>query len=60
MTDGRREKVAFDKITARIAKLCYNLDTNYVDCTEVAQKVLYFILFPTLGRLWDLPRRHDC
>ncbi|RKP16546.1 hypothetical protein ROZALSC1DRAFT_31533, partial [Rozella allomycis CSF55] len=38
--DGRREKVAFDKITARISKLCYGLDTNYVDACEIAQKVV--------------------
>ncbi|RKP34399.1 ribonucleoside-diphosphate reductase large chain, partial [Dimargaris cristalligena] len=38
--DGRRERVAFDKITARIVKLCYGLDTNYVDPPAVAQKVI--------------------
>ncbi|KAJ1923947.1 ribonucleotide-diphosphate reductase subunit rnr1 [Tieghemiomyces parasiticus] len=38
--DGRAEKVAFDKITARIVKLCYGLDTNYVDPPAVAQKVI--------------------
>ncbi|KAJ1342201.1 ribonucleoside-diphosphate reductase large subunit [Batrachochytrium salamandrivorans] len=39
-TDGRRERVAFDKITSRINKLCYGLDMNYIDPTEVAQKVV--------------------
>ncbi|KAJ8328829.1 ribonucleotide-diphosphate reductase subunit rnr1 [Batrachochytrium dendrobatidis] len=38
--DGRRERVAFDKITSRINKLCYGLDMNYVDPAEVAQKVV--------------------
>ncbi|KAI9330570.1 ribonucleotide reductase [Zopfochytrium polystomum] len=38
--DGRRERVAFDKITARIKKLCYGLDTSFVDPTAVAQKVI--------------------
>ncbi|KAJ1954330.1 ribonucleotide-diphosphate reductase subunit rnr1, partial [Dispira parvispora] len=32
--------VAFDKITARVVKLCYGLDTNYVDPPAVAQKVI--------------------
>ncbi|KAI9029734.1 ribonucleoside-diphosphate reductase large chain [Phycomyces nitens] len=38
--DGRRENVAFDKITARINKLCYGLDMNYIDPTSIAQKVI--------------------
>ncbi|KAG1103416.1 hypothetical protein G6F42_017226 [Rhizopus arrhizus] len=38
--DGRREKVAFDKITARINKLCYGLDMNYVDPVAITQKVI--------------------
>ncbi|KAI7903108.1 ribonucleoside-diphosphate reductase large subunit [Cokeromyces recurvatus] len=38
--DGRKEKVAFDKITARINKLSYGLDTNYVDPVKVTQKVI--------------------
>ncbi|KAJ2921215.1 hypothetical protein H1R20_g15879, partial [Candolleomyces eurysporus] len=38
--DGRKERVQFDKITARIQKLCYGLDTNYVDPIEVTQKVV--------------------
>lgn len=29
----------FDKVTARIVKLCYGLDMNYVDPQEIAQKV---------------------
>lgn len=38
--DGRRESVKFDKITARIEKLCYGLDTNYVSPVEIAKKVI--------------------
>ncbi len=38
--DGRHESVKFDKITARIEKLCYGLDTNYVSSVEVAKKVI--------------------
>ncbi|CAG8524614.1 9353_t:CDS:10 [Paraglomus brasilianum] len=38
--DGRKESVAFDKITARINKLCYGLDTNYVDPVTVTQRVI--------------------
>jgi ribonucleoside-diphosphate reductase alpha chain len=38
--DGRRESVKFDKITARIEKLCYGLDTNYIQTIEVAKKVV--------------------
>ena len=38
--DGRKEPVQFDKITARIAKLCYNLNERFVDPVEVAKKVI--------------------
>jgi ribonucleoside-diphosphate reductase alpha chain len=38
--DGRRESVKFDKITARIEKLCYGLDSNYIEPIEVAKKVV--------------------
>lgn len=37
--DGRRESVKFDKITARIQKLCYGL-SELVDPTAVAMKVI--------------------
>lgn len=37
--DGRKEAVKFDKITARIQKLCYGL-SNLVDPTSVAMKVI--------------------
>jgi ribonucleoside-diphosphate reductase alpha chain len=38
--DGRRETVKFDKITARIEKLSYSLNRNYVDPVKVAMKVI--------------------
>ncbi len=38
--DGRREDVSFDKITARIKKLCYGLDMRYVEPIEIAKKVI--------------------
>ena len=37
--DGRKESVKFDKITARIKKLCYGLNPA-VDPTKVAMKVI--------------------
>ncbi|KAF8754904.1 Ribonucleoside-diphosphate reductase large subunit [Rhizoctonia solani] len=39
-TIQRKERVAFDKITARITKLCYGLDRNHVDPIEVTKKVI--------------------
>lgn len=38
--DGRKEEVKFDKITARIAKLCYGLNPQYVDAVQISQKVV--------------------
>ena len=38
--DGKKETVAFDKITARIKKLCYGFDPKHVDPVIVAQKVV--------------------
>ncbi len=37
---GKKESVSFDKITARIKKLCYGLDTRYVSDIEIAKKVI--------------------
>ncbi len=37
---GKRENVSFDKITARITKLCYGLDADYVDPIEISKKVI--------------------
>ena len=38
--DGHRESVKFDKITARVEKLCYGLDPKFVNPVEVAMKVI--------------------
>ena len=37
---GKKEAVSFDKITARVKKLCYGLDANHVDSIEIAKKVI--------------------
>lgn len=37
---GKLEKVSFDKITARVKKLCYGLDSVHVDSIEIAKKVI--------------------
>ena len=37
---GKKEDVSFDKITARIKKLCYGLDLNYVNHLAIAKKVI--------------------
>lgn len=37
---GKREEVRFDKITARIKKLCYGLNPNYVDSISISMKVV--------------------
>uniref|UniRef100_A0AC35TXJ4 Ribonucleoside-diphosphate reductase n=1 Tax=Rhabditophanes sp. KR3021 TaxID=114890 RepID=A0AC35TXJ4_9BILA len=38
--DGREERVHFDKITARINKLCYNLNMDYVDPASITMKLI--------------------
>jgi len=37
---GKSEPVSFDKITARIKKLCYGLNDNYIDYIEISKKVI--------------------
>ncbi|HEY6902631.1 MAG TPA: ribonucleoside-diphosphate reductase subunit alpha [Puia sp.] len=37
---GKQESVKFDKITARIEKLCYGLDRRFVNSIDVAKKVI--------------------
>ena len=36
----RRQDVSFDKITARVKKLCYGLDPTYVDHIAISKKVI--------------------
>ena len=38
--NGKREDVSFDKITARVKKMCYGLDQDYIDPIEIAKKVI--------------------
>jgi ribonucleoside-diphosphate reductase alpha chain len=38
--DGRLESVKFDKITARIEKLCYGLNLDYIHPVDIAKKVI--------------------
>jgi ribonucleoside-diphosphate reductase alpha chain len=38
--DGTTESVKFDKITARVQKLCYGMDPAHVDPVKVAMKVI--------------------
>ena len=38
--DGRKERVQFDKITARVQRLCYGLDPDHVDPVKITQKVI--------------------
>lgn len=38
--NGRKESVYFDKITSRVAKLCYGLDPKHVDPVCISQKVI--------------------
>jgi ribonucleoside-diphosphate reductase alpha subunit len=37
---GKSEQVSFDKITARVKKLCYGLNAEFVDSIEIARKVI--------------------
>ena len=38
--NNKKESVKFDKITARIEKLCYGLDRRFVNSIDVAKKVI--------------------
>jgi len=38
--DGSREDMSFDKITAKISKLCDNLNRKYVNPVLIAQKTI--------------------
>jgi ribonucleoside-diphosphate reductase alpha chain len=37
---GKRQEVSFDKITARVKKLCYGLDQKHIQPVEIAKKVI--------------------
>ena len=38
--DGSKEAVRFDKISNRIRKVTYGLNSDFVDAMEIAQKVI--------------------
>ncbi|XP_065184212.1 ribonucleoside-diphosphate reductase large subunit-like [Sycon ciliatum] len=38
--DGKKETVMFDKITSRISKLCYGLNTEFVEPVAITMKVV--------------------
>ena len=38
--DNRKERVQFDKITARVSRLCYGLDPDHIDASAITQKVI--------------------
>ena len=40
LLDGRKERVQFDKITARVSRLCYGLDPEHIDAAAITQKVI--------------------
>ena len=40
MIDNRKERVQFDKITARVSRLCYGLDPDHIDASAITQKVI--------------------
>lgn len=40
ISDGRKERVQFDKITARVSRLCYGLDPEHVDSAAITMKVI--------------------
>ena len=40
VTDGRKERVQFDKITARVSRLCYGLNPEHIDAAAITQKVI--------------------
>ncbi len=37
---GKQENVSFDKITARVKKLCYGLNSSFIDPIEIAKRVI--------------------
>ena len=52
--NGRREPVAFDKITERIGRLTYGLAQDHVDPVEIAQKVCIHAL--VFASFYDITR----
>ena len=38
--DGHKEPVQFDKITARVSRLCYGLDAKHIDAVKITQRII--------------------
>ena len=38
--DGRKVPVQFDKITSRVARLCYGLDAKHIDPVKITQRII--------------------
>ena len=57
--DGKKEPVAFDKITARIKKLCYGFNPEHVDPVVVAQKVVTVSSAASASSWMTSPRRRQ-
>jgi ribonucleoside-diphosphate reductase subunit M1 len=62
--DGRKERVQFDKITARVSRLCYGLDADHVDAAAITQKVISGVYqgvttveLDNLARIYNAPYR---
>ena len=59
-SDGRKERVQFDKITARVSRLCYGLDPDHVDPAAITMKVISGVYQGvTTIQLDDLVRHHE-
>ena len=59
IADGRKERVQFDKITARVSRLCYGLDPEHVDAAAITMKVISGVYQGvTTIQLDDLVRTH--
>jgi hypothetical protein len=48
--DGRKEPVHFDKITARITKLSYGLNSDFCDPVSFLPPWATFVLLTMLGK----------
>jgi ribonucleoside-diphosphate reductase subunit M1 len=58
--DGRKERVQFDKITARVSRLCYGLDPDHVDPAAITMKVISGVYQGvTTIQLDDLVRHYE-
>ena len=56
--NGKREDVSFDKITARVKKLCYGLDSKFVDSIEISKRVPQWRV-GAAGGPRDTPDHHE-